>query len=418
MNNLQCSLHPTYVAFTTGPCFEWFVDSRMVLGTELSEVVMSGESKDARVGGGRGGGAVGAGEAVGAVEVAGGAGTGSVAPKKPRLCRLCGEVKKGHTCTMQDKASKGAAPGQEQQAQAQTAAGAVLPGAWLPFMQMLQSPGIPPPAALSTAVAPAPALAAGVMPAGEPPPDAAAGASSAVRPAAKRPAEGDGPATAKKAKVQGDKLARAPYKCRLCGQPAKGHVCPNKDLPAPPKAAQGRPRPPPCPHGFPGGVYARLRKCVECRGEVCEHNRRKLMCRFCTPENTAICIHNRDKGICRDCGVATRRCIHDRVKSVCKVFTHTQTHIHTHTHTHCPSLLAPPHLFWLAACRSAAKAQSASTSGRKPTVKTVAAHRYVRTTKSARRVKNAVAPRSCCLSYIYFRSLLLHMSAQPSQHDV
>ena len=261
------------------------------------------------------------------------------APKKPRLCRQCGEVKKGHTCTMQDKAqlpaSKRAAPGQEQQAQAQAAAGAVWPGVWLPFMQMLQSPGIPPPAAAQcTAVAPAPALAACVMPlplqAAEPPPDAAAGSSSTVRPAAKRPTEGDGPAPAKKAKLHGDKLARAPYKCRLCGQPAKGHVCPNKDLPAAPKAAQGRPRPPPCPHGFPGGVYARLRKCVECRGEVCEHNRRKLMCRFCTPENTAICIHNRDKGICRDCGVATRRCIHDRVKSVCKVFTDTHdTHIHT-----------------------------------------------------------------------------------------
>ena len=234
----------------------------------------------------------------------------------------------GQVSKAQLPASKGAAP------QAQAAAGAVWPGAWLPFMQMLQSPGIPPPAvAQSTAISPALGACVAPLPlqAAEPPPDSAAG--SAVKPAAKRPAEGDGPAPAKKARVHGDKLARAPYKCRLCGQPAKGHVCPNKELPAPPKAAQARPRLPPCPHGFPGGVYARLRKCVECRGEVCEHNRRKLMCRFCTPENTAICIHNRDKGICRDCGVATRRCIHDRVKSVCKVFTHTHTGTHSLSHT-------------------------------------------------------------------------------------
>ncbi len=112
---------------------------------------------------------------------------------------------------------------------------------------------------------------------------------------------------------------RAPYNCKKCGQPAKGHICPNKDLPGPPSKPKRNLSVPPCPHGGPGGVYARLRNCLECRAEVCEHNRRKLMCRFCTPENTAICIHNRDKGICKECGNPTRRCEHDRIRAICKV---------------------------------------------------------------------------------------------------
>jgi len=255
---------------------------------------------------------------------------GAAASRRPRLCRQCGQVKKGHRCTKPLAGGAGAtsaAPAASTQAPG--AAWPALPaGAWLPFMQML--PGIPQPAGqaggprLPEQAAADPGLGGAGAAAGAPPaPPSPAAAAGMFKPFAppppKRPAEGDGPALAKRAKVQGEKSARAPYKCRLCNQPAKGHVCPNKDLPAPPKAARARPKPPPCPHGGPGGIYARLRKCVECRAEVCEHNRRKLMCRFCTPENTAICIHNRDKGICKDCGVATRRCIHDRVKSVCKV---------------------------------------------------------------------------------------------------
>jgi len=179
-------------------------------------------------------------------------------------------------------------------------------------------------------------------------------------------------------KAKGGKAAmRAPYNCKKCGQPAKGHVCPNKDLPGPPSKPKRNPSVPPCPHGGPGGVYARLRNCLECRAEVCEHNRRKLMCRFCTPENTAICIHNRDKGICKECGNATRRCEHDRIRAICKV-----PSLHDHEQFLAHIFKISPSLMWRVtldvAGRNAGKDPSACTSARRHTVKTVAAPKSAR----------------------------------------
>ena len=295
------------------------------------------------------------------------------------MYKSCPVPNRGHTCPISGQPT-------------QTALAQQVPSQWASLLGVL--PGMPPGSHVppGAVIIPSPSgLQHGVL------------KKKVGRPSKKRAATPEGVepvASAASApppkKRKGSGAPRAPYNCKRCGQAARGHDCPNKDLPVPPKPPSKAPKPP-CPHGGPGGLYARYRNCHECRSEVCQHNRRKLMCRLCTPENTAICIHNRDKGICKDCGTATRRCVHGRVKSICKVlFPHSPTNAPTPTRTpalptaHLPEDF-PPTIYMVR--RTAERGRFVYTNGKRPTVKTVVAPRFVSTARFEKRVKNAAALR-------------------------